>query len=100
MNKALLFMDVVLEKYEAGKCPEFSVLKKNKIPLDPEERKIVLDKKAVWNLTNQPSPVSAVWKSVVNGKTWYVTNTHRAFNATQTLNGTIQRYHDFIKGTA
>jgi len=85
---------------EGREGPDIKVLKKNKKDLTPEERKEVMDAKAVWHMGNHNGPSSAVWKSEVNGKTWYVTNTHRAYNVTPTLKGTIKRFHDFIKGTA
>ena len=80
---------------------DFEKLKKNKKPLTDEERKLVMDKKAVWHHGNKGAPSPAVWKSVdKNGKTTYVTNTHRAYNTATTCKGAIKRYHDFIKGTA
>jgi hypothetical protein len=78
----------------------FQVLKENKKPLTPEERDEVLKAKAVWHPSNHDGPVSAVWKSVNNGKTTYVTHTHRAYNTAPTLKGAIDRFHKFIKGTA
>ena len=89
---------LVEEKYDGRSGPDFKTLKKNRKDLTPEEREEVMRAKAVWNFTGSPTP--AVWKSEVNGKTWFVTNTHRAYNVTPTLKGTIRRYHDFIKGTA
>jgi len=89
--------------------PSFKVLRKGRKPLDPEERQLCFDRKAVWHnrlkrnektgeIEHLPTP--AVWKSEVDGKTWYVTNTHRAYNVTPTLKATIKRFHDFIRGTA
>lgn len=78
---------------------KFETLKKNKKPLTDEERELCMTRKCVWNFTGKPTP--AVWKSVdKNGKTTYVTNTHRAYNTAATVKGAIKRYHDFIKGTA
>lgn len=80
---------------------EFKKLKSNKVKLTPEERKIVMDKKAVWHMGNNGGTIPAVWKSVdENGKVTYITNTHRAYNTAPTLKGAISRYHNFIKGTA
>ena len=60
--------------------------------------------KAVWhasNLVAKGSPaIPAVWKSVVNGKTWDGSNTHRAFDCSKTLKGAIGRFHSFVKGTS
>ena len=80
--------------------PDFKTLKKHKVDLDPDERAEVMKRKAVWHFSHLKSATPAVWKSVVGGKTWYVTNTHRAYNVTPTLKGTIGRYHAFIKSTA
>lgn len=92
--------DSIAEVYDGRSGLKYKTLKKNKVKLTDEERSEVLKSKAIWHhgLKGQPSP--AVWKSEVNGKTWYVTNTHRSYNVTSTLKGTIKRYHDFIKGTA
>lgn len=91
---------VALVEYDGRAGPKFDVLKRGKVELDPDERKEVMSRKAVWRFSHLNGPSPAVWKSVVNGKTWYVTNTHRAYNVTPTLKGTIARFHDFIKGTA
>lgn len=80
----------------------FQELQKNKVELTPEERKEVMDKKAVWHFSHLNNPTPAVWKSVhpKTGKVSYVTNTHRAYNVRPTLKGAISRYHNFIKSTA
>lgn len=93
----------VIEKiaYVGGKGPKFKVLRKGQIDLDPEERALVMKRKAVWHFSHHKGRASpAVFKSVVNGKKWYTTHTHRAYNVTPTLKGTISRYHKFIKSTA
>lgn len=81
---------------------EMEKLKKNKKPLTDEERKLCMDRKAVWHHGPNGEETPAVWKSVCpdSGKTTYVTNTHRAYNTASTMKGAIKRYHDFIKGTA
>jgi len=80
---------------------KFENLKKNKKPLTDEERALVMKRKAVWHMGPKGAPSPAVWKSVnKDGKTTYITNTHRAYNTATTLKGAIKRYHDFIKGTA
>lgn len=86
--------------YVGGKGPNFKALKAGKVNLTPEEREEVMSRKAVWHHAPKGGESSAVWKSIVNGKTWYVTHTHRAYNLTKTLKGTIGRFHDFIKGTS
>jgi len=91
------------------KKSEYDALKKNKVPLTDEERKEVFAKDAVWHYASSKDPntgrkvnkVSAVWKSKnKDGKITYITNTHRAYNTATTLKAIINKYHDFIKGTA
>lgn len=90
--------------YDGRSGPKFDALKKGKVPLTPDERQKVMAAKATWNQGiakgGKRFPVPAVHKSVVGGKTWFYTNTHRAYNVTPTLQGAIGRYHKFIKGTA
>ena len=97
-------LKVLLEKNE------YKNLKKNKVPLTDEERKIVFSKDAVWHYAYSTDPntgkrvkkVCAVWKSKnpKTGEITYITSTHRAANTASTLKGAINRYHVFIKGTA
>lgn len=95
-----LFTEEVLNEKKKKKN-SFKILQNNKIPLTKEERAKVIKAKAVWHPSNHPNPVSAVWKGKdSNGKLWYVTHTHRAYNKTPTLKGTINRFHKFIKSTA
>lgn len=81
-------------------APEMETLKKNKKVLTDDEREKVMSAKAVWHhhpTSDKPTP--AIWKSIVKGKTWYVCNTHRAYQAKPTLKGAIKAYK-FIKTTA
>lgn len=80
--------------------PEFKTLKANKKPLEDEEREKVMSAKAVWHHGLKGAASPAVWKSVVNGKTWFVTNTHRCFQVRPTLAGAISAYHSVVKETA
>lgn len=96
MNLERLIFDR-LEKLAKRKS-EFKTLKEHRRPLTDEEREECLSRKAVWHFTDKPSP--AVWKSVRDGETTYVTHTHRAYNTASTLSGAIDRFHKFIKGTA
>jgi len=80
---------------------EYEALKKNKKPLSTEEREEVMGAKAIWHHGTKGEASPAVWKSVnKNGKSSYVTNTHRAWQKADTVKGAIKAFHDFIKGTA
>lgn len=72
--------------------PRFSTLKKNKVDLEPEERDQAMKAGAVWHFSHLKKPSCAIWKSVVNGKTWYTCNTHRAYQARPTLKGAIKAF--------
>ncbi len=87
------------EKYARSKGPNMETLEKNKATLTKEERKKVMDAGATWNHGPNGEPSPAVWKSIVDGKDWYVCNTHRAFQCKPTLKGAIKSY-DFIETTS
>ncbi len=74
--------------------PELDVLKKNRKTLTDDERTTVVSGGAVWD-DNKPG----VWKSEVNGKVWYVCNTHRAYQCKPTIKGAIKAF-EFIKTTS
>jgi hypothetical protein len=84
--------------------PKYKDFKKNKVNLTPDERALVMGRKATWNFhfgrdgKRQKTP--AVSKAVIGDKTWYATYTHRAINYATSVRGAISRYHRFIKGTA
>lgn len=81
---------------------EFKELKKNQKPLTPDERKLVMSRKAVWHHGINGAPSPAVWKSVnpKTNKVTFVTNTHRAYQVRSSLLATIHAFHSFIKSTA
>lgn len=92
-------------KYNVRQGPkDYKTFKKNQVPLTPEERALVMKRKAVWNFhfgkDGKRKKTSAVAKAIIDGKTWYETHTHRAINYAPTLKGAINRYHKFIKSTA
>lgn len=103
LEKAANMNEIVIKSFndELIKiASNIKTLKKYKIPLSDEERNIVMNADAVWHSGPNGEARPAVWKSEHNGKTTYVTNTHRAYNIAPTLKGAIGRYHKFIKGTA
>tara|TARA_Y100000310_G_scaffold13838_1_gene14118 strand:- start:3050 stop:3736 length:687 start_codon:yes stop_codon:yes gene_type:complete len=79
--------------------PKYETLKKNKKTLTEEERKQVVDAGAVWHHGPNGEETPAVWKAEVDGNSWYVCNTHRAYDCKPTLKGAIKAY-DFIETTA
>jgi hypothetical protein len=81
-------------------APRIDTLKNNKKNLTDEERARVMEAKAIWHHGPKGEPSPAVWKSEVDGETWFVTNTHRAFQAEKTLDSAIEAFHGFIKTTA
>jgi len=77
------------------------ILKENRVQLTDEERATCLKEKAVWHHGPNGEETPAVWKSKNSkGEITYVTNTHRAYQTAPTLEGAINKFHDFIKSTA
>ena len=90
----------IFEKYGSKKeHPKYDTLEKNKVPLTDEERKEVMGRGAIWHHGPGGAPSPAVWKADVDGKNWYICNTHRAWRCKPTLKGAINDY-DFIETTA
>jgi hypothetical protein len=79
---------------ESNSTPKLESLKKGRRTLTPEERNQVVSAGAVWS---DGSP--GVWKSMVNGKTWYVCNTHRSYECKPTIEGAIKSF-EFIESTS
>lgn len=73
----------------------YDKLAENKKPLSEEERSKVHNLKAEWS-----DGRSAIFKSVIKGKNYYVTYTHRAFQYSPKLETACKMFHEFIKDTA
>lgn len=80
---------------EASRCPTMAAAKRGRTKLTSAERAEVIRAGAVWPWDKKPG----VWKTVVNGKTWYCCNTHRASSCKPTLKGAIKAFR-FIETTA
>lgn len=70
-------------------------LNDNKVKLTEEERDKVHKLKAEWS-----DGRSAIFKAVIDGKSYYVTHTHRAFQYSPKLETACKMFHTFIKDTA
>jgi hypothetical protein len=93
------YAESLISSVVESKGPEFSTLKKNKVKMDPEERDKAIKAGAVWSPGNSKKPVCAIWKSVVNGKTWYGCNTHRLYQVAKTLKGALSLWPN-VKASA
>lgn len=81
--------------------PEQKTLKDNKVKLTDEERSQVMNAKAVWHMGGVGADATpAVWKSVVNGVTWYGCNTHRCIQVKKTLKAAIRAFHEVVEPSA
>jgi hypothetical protein len=79
--------------------PKMETLKENRRTLTPEERKKVMDAGAIWHHDHNEEDSPGVWKAVVDGKEWFVCNTHRAYQCKPTIEGAINAF-DFIETTS
>jgi hypothetical protein len=104
--KSVLSFDVAVEGLhtcplpEKVSTPKWDTLKKNRTSLTDEERKQVMDAGAIWHHGPKGEATPAVWKAEVDGKTWYVSNTHRAWSARPSLKGIISQYHKYVEPSA
>lgn len=80
-------------------APKQERLKKGRRALTDNERSQVMKAGAVWHHGPNGEETPAVWKSVVDGKTWFCCNTHRAIQIKPTLKDAIKAF-EFIKTTA
>lgn len=89
-------------------------LEKYRTELTKPELDEIFKRKAVWHHGQNGEETSAIWKSQDVDRSLkeagsnkapkvhflYITNTHRAMATSPTLKGAINKYHNFIKGTA
>ncbi len=79
---------------------ELAKLKKAKKKLTDEERDEVMKAKAVWHHGPNGEETFAIWKAELNGKTYYCSNTHRAWSKSTTLKDAIKKFHEYTKESA
>lgn len=83
------------KEYAAHKS-EIYILKQNKSPLEGEEKERAMKAGCVWHFNKKPS--CAIWKGKDSGgKSWYVSNTHRAYSKDSTLEKAIKKYHSYVE---
>lgn len=94
----------VVNKYESRNQrgmtesgPTLPTLKKHQEKLTDRERQVVMAAGATWSFGKDGAASPAVKKSVVNGKTWYWSNTHRCYQADSTLKAAIKAFHDVVE---
>lgn len=90
--------DEVIEMINEGHY-DFKKLRKNQVPLTDEERKLVMDRGAVWHGGPNGEETAAVWKAKYKNGFKYICNTHRAAAIKDSLKAAINSYR-FIKTTA
>jgi hypothetical protein len=66
-----------------NESPELKTLKARRRSLSPEEKHEAGD--------------APVWKADVNGRTWYVVNTHRAYQAKPTVKAAAYAWHNGVE---
>lgn len=76
--EALCLVENVLNE-----SPELKTLKARRRSLNPAEKRQAGD--------------APIWKANVNGKTWYVCNTHRAYQARPTVKGAAHAWHHGVE---
>ena len=77
--------------------PQLKTLKANTVSLSDEERAKVMDAGASWHHGKNGKPSPAIKKAVVNGKTYYFSNTHRCYAVAKTLAAAINDYHKTVE---
>jgi hypothetical protein len=99
INIKSLIKECIQEILNESKGPKLATLKKNQVKLSNDERSLVMKQNAVWHHGPNGEKSAAIKKSVVNGKTWFWCNTHRAYQVKPTLKGAIKAF-EFIKTTS
>jgi len=78
------------------KSTEFEILKKNKKPLDSEEKEQAMKAGAVWHFSNKPS--CAIFQTKDSkGQKFYFSNTHRTYSKSKTLKGAIRDFKTIVE---
>lgn len=79
---------------------DFKTMKDNMVDLEPEEKKKAIEAGCVWHFGGTGKNYCAIWKTKdSNGKIWYCSNSHRAFDKKPTLEQAIKAF-EFIKSTS
>ena len=98
------FLDAMEKAAGRPMAPDIDILKQNRVRLTPGEHYQTMAQRAVWHhgwARGKKIATPAVWKSVLpDGKTWYVTGTHRLHSARPTLRAAVAQFHSRIKQTA
>ena len=87
MLEALSILENLLES-----APNIDVLKSHRRPLSSTERSRVVQAGATWS-DGKPG----VWKAIVNGKTWYASNTHRCYAAKKSLAAACTAFKNIVE---
>lgn len=77
--------------------PKMKTLEKNKVDLEPDERKRVMKAKAVWPFGKKGTYSPAVHKAVIDGKAWYWSSTHRLYHVDKTLSAAIKNFFKIVE---
>ncbi len=77
--------------------PAHKVLKDNVVDITDAERSKIMSAKAVWHHGKDGNATPAIKKSVVRGKTYYWSATHRCFMSAETLAKAIKDFFKTVK---
>jgi len=79
---------------------QIKTLKDHQKPLSEPERQQVMKAKAVWHMGKDGGPSPAVKKSVVRGRTYFWSATHRCYQSASTLKQAIRDFHIVVEPSA